>query len=106
MPYEPRRLPRIYQLTSLADLLATATNLPAAHLAATARIAPFQPGPTPMSDQSPAPFADLEWDADGQPLSRQYGDVYFSRASGIAETSHVFLEPSRLAERLPASSAW
>lgn len=57
-----------------------------------------------MSDQpsAAAPFADLDWDADGQPLSRQYGDVYFSRASGIAETSHVFLEPSRLAERFAA----
>lgn len=60
-----------------------------------------------MSDQSCAPvlFAELEWTADGQPLSRQYGDVYFSRDSGIAETQHVFLQPNRLAERFAALGA-
>ncbi|HQR50144.1 MAG TPA: bifunctional tRNA (5-methylaminomethyl-2-thiouridine)(34)-methyltransferase MnmD/FAD-dependent 5-carboxymethylaminomethyl-2-thiouridine(34) oxidoreductase MnmC [Methylophilaceae bacterium] len=40
----------------------------------------------------------LEW-RDGQPISAIYGDVYFSRESGIAETRHVFLQHNRLAGR-------
>src|SRR5262245_59423807 len=43
----------------------------------------------------------LDWQ-DGQPVSRRYGDVYFSRASGIDETGHVFLAGNRLAERFAA----
>jgi len=41
---------------------------------------------------------ELEW-RDGQPWSAHYGDVYFSRESGIAETRYVFLEQNRLRER-------
>lgn len=40
----------------------------------------------------------MEW-LDGQPYSSRFGDVYFSRASGIDETHHVFLDGNRLAER-------
>jgi tRNA 5-methylaminomethyl-2-thiouridine biosynthesis bifunctional protein len=40
----------------------------------------------------------LDWQ-DGQPVSALYGDVYFSRESGIAETRHVFLHNNRLQER-------
>ena len=40
----------------------------------------------------------LDW-RDGQPVSPLFGDVYFSRASGIEETRHVFLRGNRLAER-------
>jgi tRNA 5-methylaminomethyl-2-thiouridine biosynthesis bifunctional protein len=40
----------------------------------------------------------LDWQ-DGQPVSTLYGDVYFSRESGIAETRHVFLQNNRLRER-------
>ena len=40
----------------------------------------------------------LDWQ-DGQPVSRLFGDVYFSRASGIDETRHVFLGGNRLAQR-------
>lgn len=36
---------------------------------------------------------------DGQPYSPRYGDIYFSRDSGIAETRHVFLEQNRLPQR-------
>lgn len=43
----------------------------------------------------------LHW-RDGQPMSAEYGDVYFSRESGIAETRHVFLQHNRLAERWQA----
>lgn len=42
--------------------------------------------------------AQLEWQ-DGQPYSTQFGDIYFSRESGIAETRHVFLQHNHLAER-------
>jgi tRNA 5-methylaminomethyl-2-thiouridine biosynthesis bifunctional protein len=40
----------------------------------------------------------LDWQ-DGQPVSRRFGDVYFSRASGIEETRHVFLRHNHLEER-------
>jgi tRNA 5-methylaminomethyl-2-thiouridine biosynthesis bifunctional protein len=46
----------------------------------------------------------IDWQ-DGQPVSRLYGDVFFSRASGIEETRHVFLERNRLAERWAALRA-
>jgi len=49
--------------------------------------------------------AQLDWDASGQPLSRAYGDVYFSRASGLEETRYVFLQQNRLAERFAALAA-
>lgn len=53
-----------------------------------------------MSDTAPGiEHAQLDWDADGQPLSRTFGDVYFSRADGLAETRHVFLHHNQLAER-------
>jgi tRNA 5-methylaminomethyl-2-thiouridine biosynthesis bifunctional protein len=46
----------------------------------------------------------LDWQ-DGQPVSRRFGDVYFSRASGIDETRHVFLSGNRLAQRFAALGA-
>lgn len=36
---------------------------------------------------------------DGQPYSLEYGDIYFSKESGIDETRYVFLEQNRLAQR-------
>jgi tRNA 5-methylaminomethyl-2-thiouridine biosynthesis bifunctional protein len=50
----------------------------------------------------------LDWQ-DGQPVSRVFGDIYFSRASGIEETRYVFLANNRLRERfaaLPADGAF
>ena len=51
--------------------------------------------------------AQLDWNDQGQPLSRQFGDVYFSRDDGLGETRHVFLAgndlPARFAD-LPAGS--
>jgi tRNA 5-methylaminomethyl-2-thiouridine biosynthesis bifunctional protein len=41
---------------------------------------------------------ELAW-RDGHPVSRRFGDVYFSRQSGIEESAHVFLAGNRLAER-------
>ncbi|HCG40883.1 MAG TPA: bifunctional tRNA (5-methylaminomethyl-2-thiouridine)(34)-methyltransferase MnmD/FAD-dependent 5-carboxymethylaminomethyl-2-thiouridine(34) oxidoreductase MnmC, partial [Pseudomonas sp.] len=46
--------------------------------------------------------AELDWDENGLPQSRQYGDVYFSRASGMAETEHVFLTQNDLPQRFAA----
>ena len=40
----------------------------------------------------------IDWQ-DGQPVSRRYGDRYFSRDSGLEETRHVFLDGNRLRER-------
>jgi tRNA 5-methylaminomethyl-2-thiouridine biosynthesis bifunctional protein len=53
---------------------------------------------SPQDDPTPG---DLDWQ-DGQPVSRRFGDVYFSRASGIAETRHVFLGGNALAGRWAA----
>ena len=53
--------------------------------------------------QAPIQSAELDWLADplGEiPFSRQFGDVYFSRANGLAETQHVFLSGNDLPERL------
>lgn len=36
---------------------------------------------------------------EGQPVSRHFGDVYFSKASGIDETRHVFLQHNHLPQR-------
>lgn len=44
--------------------------------------------------------AQIDWDENGQPISRAYDDVYFSRASGIEETHHVFLNGNQLEQRL------
>jgi tRNA 5-methylaminomethyl-2-thiouridine biosynthesis bifunctional protein len=43
--------------------------------------------------------AELQWDEEGQPVSRQFGDVYFSKLNGLQETRHVFLQHNQLAER-------
>ena len=46
--------------------------------------------------------AQLNWDDQGQPLSSQFDDVYFSRASGLAESQHVFIQHNQLPERFAA----
>jgi tRNA 5-methylaminomethyl-2-thiouridine biosynthesis bifunctional protein len=51
-----------------------------------------------MNQTQSGPQHVLDWQ-DGQPISALYGDVYFSRESGIAETRHVFLHNNRLQER-------
>ncbi len=43
-------------------------------------------------------LAQLIWQ-DGQPLSQQFDDIYFSRDSGLAETQHVFLQHNGLPQR-------
>lgn len=46
--------------------------------------------------------AQIDWDDQGRPHSRQYDDIYFSKNEGIEETQHVFLEQNRLRERCTA----
>ena len=41
-----------------------------------------------MTGPDPSP---LEWDTDGAPRSRRFGDIYFSRQDGLAESRAVFL---------------
>ena len=55
-----------------------------------------------MSD---LPHAQLDWNDQGQPLSRQFGDVYFSRDDGLGETRHVFLAGPDLPARFAALPA-
>ncbi|MFV3382709.1 bifunctional tRNA (5-methylaminomethyl-2-thiouridine)(34)-methyltransferase MnmD/FAD-dependent 5-carboxymethylaminomethyl-2-thiouridine(34) oxidoreductase MnmC [Pseudomonas sp. NY15354] len=46
--------------------------------------------------------AQIDWDDQGRPHSRQYDDVYFSKNEGIEETQHVFLEQTQLRDRFAA----
>ena len=48
--------------------------------------------------------AQLDW-LDGQPVSVAFGDVYFSRSSGLDETRHVFIRHNQLEERFGAMPA-
>lgn len=41
----------------------------------------------------------LDWSDDGNPVSTGFGDIYFSRDNGIAESQHVFLAGSDLPRR-------
>lgn len=45
------------------------------------------------------PAADLQWSNDEEPFSNAFGDIYFSRGDGLAETEYVFLDQNHLAER-------
>ena len=46
--------------------------------------------------------ADLAWSDDDTPLSSAFGDVYFSREGGFAESEHVLLEGNDLSSRFAA----
>jgi tRNA 5-methylaminomethyl-2-thiouridine biosynthesis bifunctional protein len=49
--------------------------------------------------------AQLDWDDQGQPRSRQFDDIYFSREDGLGETRHVFIAGNDLANRCAAVPA-
>lgn len=56
-----------------------------------------------MSYSSKIQIAELDWEfIDGIeiPISKQFGDVYFSKDNGLLETRHVFLNGNDLSERL------
>ena len=50
------------------------------------------------------PAAQLQFDISGVPRSVRHDDSYFSREGGDAESRHVFLDGSRLPERLASES--
>ena len=56
----------------------------------------------PILDHQNHPYslvaAKLDWQ-DGVPSAKDYGDVYFSRDDGLAESRYVFLQHNRLEER-------
>lgn len=54
-----------------------------------------------MTDQ----HAQLDWNEQGQPSSRLYDDVYFSRENGLEETRYVFLSNNDLPQRFAALQA-
>lgn len=49
--------------------------------------------------------AQLDWNAQGQPSSRQYADIYFSQDNGLEETRYVFLANNDLPARCAALGA-
>lgn len=53
---------------------------------------------------TPIHMAEIDWNEDGLPVSRRYGDVYFSTEGGLDEARHVFLAGNGLAERLASAS--
>lgn len=56
-----------------------------------------------MSHSAKLQTAELDWElVDGieVPISKQFGDVYFSKDNGLLETRHVFLNGNDLTERL------
>lgn len=46
--------------------------------------------------------ANLEFNAEGTPVSRDFDDVYFSNDNGLEETRYVFLDGNQLSARFPA----
>ncbi|MGB4074976.1 bifunctional tRNA (5-methylaminomethyl-2-thiouridine)(34)-methyltransferase MnmD/FAD-dependent 5-carboxymethylaminomethyl-2-thiouridine(34) oxidoreductase MnmC [Pseudomonas sp.] len=59
----------------------------------------------PPAPNAPPQQARLEWDEQGQPLSSQFADVYFSNENALAETRYVFLANNQLPERFAALTA-
>ncbi|HEY5717228.1 MAG TPA: bifunctional tRNA (5-methylaminomethyl-2-thiouridine)(34)-methyltransferase MnmD/FAD-dependent 5-carboxymethylaminomethyl-2-thiouridine(34) oxidoreductase MnmC [Motiliproteus sp.] len=47
----------------------------------------------------PATPAELTWDEHGLPIASRFGDFYFSRADGLAESRYVFLQHNQLPQR-------
>ena len=63
--------------------------------------------PVTSSSKSPTPTiqtAKLQWQLDDNgvpvPLSSDFGDVYFSKTDGLAESRHVFIDGNDLTTRL------
>ncbi len=54
-----------------------------------------------MSGLATVDYADLEWEADGAPRSKQFHDIYFSRDGGLAESTYVYLQGNGIPERWP-----
>ncbi|MES2624264.1 MAG: bifunctional tRNA (5-methylaminomethyl-2-thiouridine)(34)-methyltransferase MnmD/FAD-dependent 5-carboxymethylaminomethyl-2-thiouridine(34) oxidoreductase MnmC [Pseudomonadota bacterium] len=52
-----------------------------------------------MNNQTKFSNASLHWDEDNRPHSLLYGDIYFSKADALGESTHVFLNGNQLRER-------
>lgn len=50
------------------------------------------------------PAANIRWEDGDVPVSTRFQDPYHARQDGLAETTHVFLEGNRLAERFASAS--
>jgi len=50
-------------------------------------------------DHNPIQPADLSWNEQGTPVSRQFDDIYFSDQGGLHETRHVFLNGNHFPAR-------
>lgn len=48
---------------------------------------------------APIEYAELRWNDQGTPVSREFDDVYFSNQNGLKETGYVFLDGNQLPER-------
>jgi len=59
----------------------------------------------PSAPETSSQQARLEWDEQGQPLSSQFADVYFSNENALAETRYVFLANNQLPERFATLTA-
>ncbi|WP_282875799.1 bifunctional tRNA (5-methylaminomethyl-2-thiouridine)(34)-methyltransferase MnmD/FAD-dependent 5-carboxymethylaminomethyl-2-thiouridine(34) oxidoreductase MnmC [Pseudomonas peli] len=59
----------------------------------------------PSAPETSSQQVRLEWDEQGQPLSSQFADVYFSNENALAETRYVFLANNQLPERFAALTA-
>jgi len=49
---------------------------------------------------------DLDWQPGDLPVSRRYGDAYYSATDGLAEARHVFLAGNRLAARFQRAEGY
>ncbi|MDD2055926.1 bifunctional tRNA (5-methylaminomethyl-2-thiouridine)(34)-methyltransferase MnmD/FAD-dependent 5-carboxymethylaminomethyl-2-thiouridine(34) oxidoreductase MnmC [Pseudomonas sp. GD03860] len=47
-------------------------------------------------------YAQIDWDDQGRPHSRQFDDIYFSKDQSLEETRHVFIEQNDLRARFSA----
>ncbi len=52
-----------------------------------------------MAEECSFSNAKIHWDDDQRPHSTVYGDIYFSRADAVGESTHVFLKGNQLPER-------
>ena len=50
-------------------------------------------------------YAEVDWSAD-TPVSREFGDVYYSKADGLAESRYVFLDGNGLPQRWNSRSSF
>jgi len=58
-----------------------------------------------MPETTLPPYAQIDWDDQGRPHSRQYDDIYFSKDQSLEETRHVFIEQNQLCQRMAALGA-